>query len=353
MRLLKLSSMILTLALVAYTVAAQAAVSLETVPVGNAGNAGEWSGESYGGNGPDRICGAVKYAYNIGKYEVTAGQYRDFLNAVAATDTYGLYNTNMDSSSHGCQITRHGTSGSYTYDFSGRPSGTEADWINRPVNYVSYGDAMRFSNWLHNGRPTGQQNLSTTEDGAYYLNGATTDAALLAVNREADWKWAVTSEDEWYKAAYYKGGGTNAGYWDYPTTSDTQPSHLGSDGYTDPGNYANYYDSHYTIGSPYYRTIVGEFENSASPYGTFDQGGNVWEWNESILYSSCRGLRGGSFSDVSDHLLASNRNDYNPTFEYRSVGFRVASVPEPGSIVLVVVGGLCVLAHAWRRWRAT
>jgi len=59
----------------------------------------------------------------------------------------------------------------------------------------------------------------------------------LAINREADWKWAMTSEDEWYKAAYYKGGGTNAGYWDYPTGSDSVPSNdlLNPDG----GNNAN------------------------------------------------------------------------------------------------------------------
>ena len=44
------------------------AVNIETVPVGNVGNTGEWSGESYGGFGPDRICGAVAYAYNIAKY---------------------------------------------------------------------------------------------------------------------------------------------------------------------------------------------------------------------------------------------------------------------------------------------
>jgi len=34
---------------------------------------------------------------------------------------------------------------------------------------------------------------------------------------------AVTSEDEWYKAAYYKGGGIDAGYWDIPTSSDALP----------------------------------------------------------------------------------------------------------------------------------
>ncbi|MCK4661128.1 MAG: hypothetical protein KAV82_16530, partial [Phycisphaerae bacterium] len=85
----------------------QADVVMETVPVGNLGNAGELSGLGAGGNGPDRICGAVDYAYNIGKYEVTAGQYAEFLNAVAATDAYELYNSSMDSSSYGCQITRH------------------------------------------------------------------------------------------------------------------------------------------------------------------------------------------------------------------------------------------------------
>src|SRR5665647_1441137 len=73
------------------------AVNMETVPVGNPGNAGELSGAGAGGYGPDRICGAVAHAYNIGKYEVTAGQYTEFLNAVAKTDTYGLYSTSMQS----------------------------------------------------------------------------------------------------------------------------------------------------------------------------------------------------------------------------------------------------------------
>jgi formylglycine-generating enzyme len=318
-------------------------MSLETVPVGNPGNTGEWSGESYGGNGPDRICGAVDYAYNIGKYEVTAGQYTLFLNAVAANDTYSLYNTNMWSNSYGCKIQRSGASGSYTYSVA-------ADHANRPVNYVSWGDSARFANWLHNGQPglitPVPQNQYSTEDGAYYLNGATTDVALLAVSRETDWKWAVTNEDEWYKAAYYKGGGTNAGYWDYTTNSNTVPSNvLGTP--TDPGNNATFYNSVFTIGSPYYRTEAGAHENSDSAYGTFDQGGNVWEWNEAILYSSSRGLRGGSFIDGSDSLLASARCYHNPTDGNGVIGFRVASVPEPGSLILIVSGVIAALIW-WR-----
>ena len=117
------------------------AVTIATVPVGNAGNAGELSGEGAGGYGPDRICGFVSYAYNIGKYEVTAGQYTDFLNKVARTDTYGLYNTGMSNTSYGSGITRGGSPGSYTYSVA-------TDFINRPVNCVSWGDSARFANWL-------------------------------------------------------------------------------------------------------------------------------------------------------------------------------------------------------------
>ena len=39
--------------------------------------------------------GAVDYNYSIDKYDVTLGQYTQFLNAVAKTDTYGLYNSYM------------------------------------------------------------------------------------------------------------------------------------------------------------------------------------------------------------------------------------------------------------------
>jgi sulfatase modifying factor 1 len=298
----------------------QAQVAIETVTVGNAGNAGELSGQGAGGYGQNRVCGGVSYVYQMGKYEVTAGQYTEFLNAVAATDTYGLYDPGM-SATYGCGIQRSGTSGSYAYTI---PDPNQA---NRPVNFVDWGDATRFANWLHNGRPTGPQDLSTTEDGSYFLNGATTDTELLAIGREPDAAWAITTEDEWYKAAYHKNDGVTGNYFNLPTSGDDMPSNDLID--PDPGNNATFYDNGHTIGSPYYRTEVGAHENSESPYSTFDQAGNVWEWNESKVYEAGgwhRCLRGGSFNvnDDAYALFASSRYYYRyPTHTNGSIGFRV------------------------------
>ena len=116
------------------------AITIDTVPVGNVGNPNDTMGigEHYG---------AVNYAYNIGKYEVTVGQYTAFLNAVAATDTYSVYTTFMHQFFANVGIVRSGAPGSYSYSVIGS--------ANNPVPYISWGDAARFANWLHNGQPTG------------------------------------------------------------------------------------------------------------------------------------------------------------------------------------------------------
>jgi len=322
--------------------------SLETVTVGNPGNAGELSGAGAGGFGPDRICGAVSYTYNIGKYEVTAGQYCGFLNAVAKTDTYGLYNGNMSGTDYGSGITRSGggTVGDpYTYSVA-------SSHVNRPVTWVSYWDSCRFANWLHNGQPTGAQDPGTTETGAYTLDGYNgTDGKTIQRNPDA--KWAMPTEDEWYKAAYYDPNKPDGGgYWDYPTGSDMLP---GRDMADVPGNNANYYGDPYPIdpnqGWPpsWFTTVIGEFQNSDSPYGTFDQGGNVYERNEAVVYEgdtfSGRGLRGGSFFTEAYHMLASGRNGSSddPTYEGGFIGFRVVQVPEPATLSLLVLGGFLML----------
>ena len=296
----------------------------------------------------------MSYDYSIGKYEITAGQYTEFLNAVATiSDPYGLYNDRMDYNrvlTMGCNIQRILNAGSYSYSVS-------SDWANRPVNFVSWGDTVRFVNWLSNGQPTGAltgdpaRDAGLTEDGSYYLNGAMSGSALMAVTRKANATWVIPSEDEWYKAAYNKNNGVTADYFEYPTSSDTMPSNKLAEP-NDPGNNATFYDYNsggYTIGSPYYRTEVGAHENSDSPYGTFDQGGNVKEWNETAVNDSSRGMRGGWYMSYSAGLTASFRDYAEPSDEWQYIGFRVAMVPEPGSITLLVCGAITGLI--WRRRR--
>jgi len=295
-------------------------LALETVAVGDAGNVGELSGTGAGGSGSDRICGSVAYNYNIGKYEVTANQYTDFLNNKATSngDPYGLYDTSM---TNNCHIVRSGSGTApdpYSYIVA-------SDSWDRPVINVSYWDACRFANWLSNGKGNGD-----TENGAYTLDGYNgQDGNTIGRNPGA--KWAVTSEDEWYKAAYYKGGGTNAGYWDYPMQSDIPTTPSNDFTYPDGGNNASFYQDGFTIGSPYARTNAGEFENSESAYGTFDQGGNVFEWNETIAMINAngayRGNRGGSFGNYVHFLQAWTRVlsvlPLNGGFD---CGFRVSEV---------------------------
>ena len=319
------------------------AVTIPTVPVGNAGNAGEVQSQG--------TFGAVAYDYRIGTTEVTLGQYTVFLNAVAATDTYSLYNTSMATNLNIAGISRSGSSGSYTYSVIGS--------ANKPVVYVGWGDAARFANWLHNGQPTGVQDASTTEDGAYTLNGANSNAALNTVSRTLSATWFIPSENEWYKAAYHKNDGATGNYWDYPTSTDStpysdQPPGSGAPTQSNTVNFykddsiANGYDDGYAVtgstsnsSSQNYLTDAGAYSLSASPYGTYDQGGNVYEWNEA------RALRGGAWDFAFGDVDASSRRGFNqPTNESSRFGFRVATVPEPTSFVLaaLAIAGLIFLS---------
>jgi len=358
--------------LIAAPLAVSAApITIQTVPVGNAGNANDpLTGNLYGG---------VNYDYRIGTTEVTVGQYTAFLNSVATSDPHSLYSPLIGSQYHTAGIARSGTSGSYAYSVIGSP--------NQPVTNVSWADAARFTNWLHNGQPVGPQNASTTEDGAYTLVGATVNAAMSTVNRNADATWFIPSESEWYKAAYYDPGSNT--YNQYPTSSNTVPTSA------PPGstpNTANFYDpiTGFAVtgttsfsGSQNYLTDAGAYSMSAGPYGTFDQGGNVAEWNESLIdYMNAiygydlssdpsygdyllRGIRGGSDFENADSLSSSSRlrnfgysffADWDGvSYPYQTslaVGFRVAAVaavPEPSTFTLAALSFVTLVATGRRR----
>ena len=337
-----------------------APITIDMVTVGNLGNANDTTG-----------YGAVNYEYQIGKYDVTIGQYTAFLNAVAKTDTYSLYNTSMETDLNVAGILRAGSSGSYAYSVTG-PSGTTPAGAsspgNRPITYVSWWDAARFSNWMANGQPTGAQSSTTTENGAYNVNGATTGNAPgkneTNPNTSAVPTFYIPTENEWYKAAYYspvKGGVGSPGYYAYATQSDTAPGNTIGPG----ANQANYYagDLAVTQSSSYsasqnYLTDVGAFSGSESFYGTFDQSGNVYQWNDLdglAASGSSRGLRGGYWDDGAFFLSSSKRYTGAPSNGDDSIGFRLASpvaVPEPSTWVMGLAGIACGGWQMYRRRRA-
>jgi formylglycine-generating enzyme required for sulfatase activity len=341
---------ILLAALVA--ISSSQAITIPTVPVGDVGSPNDpATGNLYGG---------VSYAYDIGTTEVTVGQYTAFLNAVASTDTYSLYSTAMATDLNIAGIARNGVPGSYNYS----PIGS----ANHPVTYVSWGDTARFANWLHNGQPVGAEGTGTTETGAYTLNGATSPSALMAVTRNAGATWFIPTENEWYKAAYYQPaaqGGDSDGYWAYPMKTNSVPYSDQPPGATldntrvgnfflDDGVANGYNDGKAVTGSTSYSssqnylTDAGAYSVAPSFYGTFDQGGNVFEWNESAVSSSARGVRGSSWFNGSSNLLASIRGVNGPSSESNDVGFRVASIPEPSTMCL---GALATVGLLLRRNR--
>jgi formylglycine-generating enzyme required for sulfatase activity len=74
-----------------------------------------------------------------------------------------------------------------------------------------------------------------------------------------------------------------------------------------------------------YLTAAGSYSGSVGFYGTFDQGGNVWEWNDAVISGTFRGLRGGSW-DLNEFILrSSSRGRDNPGNGFNTIGFRVAS----------------------------
>jgi formylglycine-generating enzyme required for sulfatase activity len=296
--------------------------------VGNAGNAPDSTG-----------LGAVAYDYRIGTTEVTNAQYAAFLNAKAKSDPMGLYLGDSDGSNG---ISRSGTSGSYIY--AAKPI-----MADKPVYWVTWYSAIRFTNWLNNG-----QGDDDTESGAYTILGGTGEPTNgMEITRNSDATWFLPNGDEWYKAAYHQPasqGGDVDDYWLYPTRSNETPTAATANSVgeiTNPGANVASYGARANWSTQFYDvlTVDGAGPLSRSFYGTADQGGNVFEWTESVVNGG-RGWRGGSFNQGVVLLSSTAKNANHPAFGTGFAGFRVATiaVPEPSTYVLAAIGVLGLLA---------
>ena len=265
------------------------------VLVGDAGNKGDIV---------NQFKGRVNYEFLIARTELSNASYCKFLNAVATIDDpFGLYDENMSTGACG-GIIRSKTNGKFFYR-------CKDGWANYPIVYVNYYDIARYANWMHYGCPsTGKSELGTTEgtsaQGAY--NTADFEEVRSGIKepykefgkRNKGARFWIPSESEWYKAAYFNPNKIeNRKYYDYPTQTSDAPT-------PDLANYM--VNNHLSVGEPFYLAPVDSFQNAPSYYGTFQQGGNVWEWTEDWQYGivGSRGLRGGSWSYTNYGLNAIN-----------------------------------------------
>jgi formylglycine-generating enzyme len=217
---------------------------------------------------------------------------------------------------------------------------------NKPVNYVSVFDGMRFANWLNNGA-----GLGDTEDGAYLLTGAkAVPDNATAILRKPTASVFLPNEDEWYKAAYYEPGASGDSYWKYGTRSDSAPTMAVADSDGDvvnPGvNVANY-NYHFVWNglNGNVSTVGSAGPSSESYYGAADMTGNQFEFTETHNSSSLDRFiyRGGCWGDGIGFQSSATRVDYAGSYEIDpAFGFRVAAaVPEPSSLVLVTSSICC------------
>ena len=276
--------------------------NVDFVNIGNAGNAADTT-----------TYGAVPYEYRASIYEISQ-------DAITKATASGMSNV---------------TAGAWTG--------------NQPAANISWYEAAAFVNFLNtNSAKTAAYDL-TFSNGSWSMALWSSEQAWTAggtnLYRNKDAFYFLPSENEWYKAAYYNPAGSN--YFLYPTASSNAPTAVAS------GTNA---------GSAVYNNVASvpalvESAGGLSPYGTMGQGGNVWEWNESAfdgtnnLSSEDRAVRGGAWDFPEDGLRSSDRSIDDPTGEHNYIGFRVASVPEPSTYVLVLLGAGAV--YIWKRRKSS
>lgn len=256
------------------------------------GNSGVGDDATYGQAHESPQHSVFLCAYRIGKYEVTRGEYKQFVAA-----------------------------GGYTTQSYWSPDG----WAWKQAQgrtHPDYWDAQQ--TWIMRGI-----SRTFTQTDSHPVVGVTYYEA------EAFAKWAggrLPTEAEWEKAARWNAATNHPNVYPWGDAWDQEK--------------CNNWDDHYTGGYGYEpeTTPVGSYPSGASPYGCMDMAGNVSErcvdWYGATYYQqtpeggwynpqgpttgSSRVQRGGSFYYSRDVERSSFRDPYAPNLCVMYVGFRVA-----------------------------
>ena len=244
-------------------------------------------------NRPDRLeFGCVPYIYEIAKYQLANDDWCEFLNAQGKEKSLRLKLYHKDMST--------GVLGGI--DLVDEAFCVKSGWGRKPVVYINFTSVCRYCNWLASG---------DTENGSY-------DISETVPIRCPGAKYFIPTEDEWYKAAYWRGGR----YVEYPT-GNSLPC-------LDQANFES--GDEFSIGASYYFADVEQFAESATPDGVVQMGGNAWELLENVSRDAKGRLqchyRGGSFGYTETGLSRMNCDSAPYNGRCYVFGVRIARIQE-------------------------
>lgn len=308
----------------------------------------QWATITHPGNAPynsppdigqPRTVGRVDYVYRISKTEMSAADWAPFANANLRlgdpweTGLNAYFGQMLDIGPGGILQPR-----------TDIPAG---DRLN--LGSVTWYDAARYCNWLHNGKA---ETRAAMEYGAYDLRNLPPGDPVTPPTRLPGATFFIPTDDEWVKAVHFdpnRHGDGVAGYWDYPYSSESPPvpGPVGA-GTTNAGYMPGGMDP--------VSFRVGAYSYAVTPWGLLDASGGVSEWVEDAFWGvfPVRGFEGtASFITNGFPLLdhAAVVGTEPPTTRRHSLGFRIASVPSPGpwGVILSITGGLFIQRS--RRWK--
>lgn len=278
--------------------------------------------------------GSVDYKYRISTREVTTGQWLEFVNT---------FSTQSDDLKYFGMPMVWGAELDFDYNGPGwrwkLQEGPNSGM--RPVGGITWYDAARFVNWLHNEKSS---DLSAFVDGAYDTstfgyddNGNLTDQAV----HHPDAKFWIPTLDEWIKAAHYdpdRYGPGAGGWWTYSTASDDAPiPGPPGEGEANTGFELPDYEE--------WLIPLGAYQAVRSPWGLYDTAGATAEWLEDFVHPEdpeerfLDGTRAGVLNPDLDAIQF--LQSWTPDSPSAYSGLRVASlVPEPGIGVVLTLAGM-------------